>query len=347
MDSVYTGWDIGGAHLKMAVVEPGGQIISARQYPTPLWQGLDTLRTALRTSMQTYPQHSMCHAVTTTAELADIFRDRRQGVQALADCLLNALDSDSIRFYSGGPDWIAPEFAEFHYQRIASANWHATASFIASRVSDGVLLDIGSTTTDITGFCRGMVCNRGYSDFERLACGELVYTGIVRTPVMAVTDTVLLNNKPHPLVAEVFATMADVYRLLGQLDEDDDMLPTADGAGKSRMDSMRRLARMTGQDVSDEAGLQIWQSVASHIAGCQRERIIQALDKVLSGMKTMTGLTIVGAGAGRFLAQAICKSRGLSYIDFADLLCVSESIRPVAARSAPAVAVALLARQSA
>jgi len=342
-----TGWDIGGAHLKMAVINPAGHVVSVKQYPTPLWQGLDTLHTSLRQALNTSPRETQRHAVTTTAELADIFQDRKQGMQALTDCLLRVLDKDRIHFYSGGADWIQPEHAASHYQRIASANWHATASYAASIIHDGILLDIGSTTTDITGFRDGHVCSRGYTDYERLASSELVYSGIVRTPVIAVTHAVKLADHMHSLVAEVFATMADVYRLLGQLDEEDDMLPTPDGAGKGMLDSARRLARMTGRDITGEESITEWQSVAEYIADQQKDRISQALEKAFTRMNSSGSLTIVGAGAGAFLAESVASIHGLSYVNFADLLDTTTAVRKVATRSAPAVAVALLARQMA
>lgn len=342
-----TGWDIGGAHLKMAVIDPAGHLVSVDQFPTPLWQGLDILHASLDRALRASPQPATRHAVTTTAELADIFRDRKQGMQALADCLLRVLDKNCIHFYGGGKDWIPPEYAASHYQRIASANWHATASYAATRVNDGVLLDIGSTTTDLIGFSDGRVRNRGYTDFERLANCELVYSGIVRTPVMAVTGAVMLNDHLHPLVAEVFATMADVYRLLGQLDAEEDMLPTPDGAGKNMVDSARRLARMTGRDLAGDESIAEWQAVAGYIAGRQRERISQALETVVSRLDPVPALTVVGAGAGAFLAESIAASHGLAYVNFADLVQTSSAVRPAAARSAPAVAVALLARQMA
>ena len=47
--------------------------------------------------------------------------------------------------------------------------------------------------------------------------GELVYIGVVRTPLMALVRRVPFPRVWNPLMAEYFATMADVYRLLGRL----------------------------------------------------------------------------------------------------------------------------------
>ena len=123
---------------------------------------------------------------------------------------------------------------------IASANWLASAQFAARRCGDGVFVDMGSTTTDIVALRGDRVQAQGMSDAERLASNELVYTGIVRTPVMAVVQRVPFNGAMQRIAAEHFATMADVHRLRGHLDEAHDMAETADGAGKSPVDSARR-----------------------------------------------------------------------------------------------------------
>ena len=40
------GWDIGGAHVKAALLH-GGQVLDTAQWPCPLWQGTDRLQQAL------------------------------------------------------------------------------------------------------------------------------------------------------------------------------------------------------------------------------------------------------------------------------------------------------------
>ena len=68
---------------------------------------------------------------------------------------------------------------------IASANWHACAALIAGKHTSALFVDLGSTTTDIVPIVDGKVAARGYTDAQRLAAGELIYTGLVRGFVMA------------------------------------------------------------------------------------------------------------------------------------------------------------------
>ena len=264
--NAYVGWDIGGAHLKVAQVDRAGKVIFARQFATPLWQGIDILSQSLEQSRNLITEKSVRHAVTTTAELVDIFPDRISGLKQLTECITAILDKNSIQYFSGKSGWISTASTAEFANQIASANWYATASFIAKHFDNGIMLDIGSTTTDIVAFTNGEILNRGYSDYERLTSGELVYTGIIRTPVMALVQELPVDSAWCPVIAEHFATMADVYRLTGELQEEDDMLDTADRAGKSVLGSTRRLARMVGKDIYTGEAIQDWHSVAQYIA---------------------------------------------------------------------------------
>ena len=339
----YIGWDIGGAHLKMAHIDSSGRVISASQFPAPIWLGLDRLDASFAQAKKYFPQGLTNHSITTTAELSDIFIDRRSGLAELVHIISDTLNGEVIRFYGGNAGWIDIDHTGQYIYEIASANWHATASFVADRIKDGILIDIGSTTTDIIPFSQGRLLNQGYTDHERLSQCELVYTGIVRTPVMALVNTLPVNSKNVPVIPEHFATMSDVYRLLGKLQEEDDMMPTADGAGKSTFESARRLARMLAIDVDESEPMEKWKKIATCIADAQQEKIVDALKTVASSMKA-NKITLVGAGAGRFLARQIAERDHYSYIDFEDILDANEEIKPLAARSAAAVAVAQLSR---
>ena len=341
---VYIGWDVGGAHLKLSQVHRNGQVIGAYQYVSPLWEGLKVLEEALAAAAECLPASSHRHAITTTAELVDIFPDRHVGLRKLAAVLCRVLGTNRTRFYGGRAGWIGADNIERYAPEIASANWHATAKFAATRLAEGILIDIGSTTTDIVPFRDGQPCHRGYSDFERLHHAELVYTGIVRTPVMAIVRQVPVGGRWQPLAAELFATMADVYRLTGELDERDDMQETADGAGKQARDSARRLARMLGTDMVEENGLDPWRAIARYLAEAQLQAVGKALQVIWSRGDVDPESPLVGAGAGRFLVKKLAARSGLTYTDFADMLTCPVDVRCEAARCAAAVAVAQLAR---
>jgi probable H4MPT-linked C1 transfer pathway protein len=342
----FVGWDLGGAHLKVALVDDNGHLRLARQVACPLWEGMQRLESALDAVLPSLPPGPLAHGLTMTGELADIFENRDQGVERLTACMARRLPG--VQVFAGRAGWLDPGQMNQHHHDIASANWYATASFLAQKLERGILLDIGSTTTDIIPFGGGAVLARGYSDAERLASEELVYTGVVRTPVMAVARRAPFAGEWQHLAAERFATMGDVYRLTGALT--DNMLAdwlafdTADGAGADPLACARRLARMLGRD-GEEASLEAWAGVARFIARSQMTLIRLALERVLS-RAGVAGGPVVGAGAGRFLARSLAAQLGLPYADFAELLEGAPSTKQYGAVCAPAAAVAHLLRSS-
>ena len=345
-NTVYCGWDIGGAHLKLACIDAEGDIISASQMASPLWKGIDILKNVLKLASKQLPGTELFHSVTTTAELVDIFSDRHEGVLQIKQELCHVFDEANCFFYAGNAGMVPSSQVENYTNQIASSNWHATASYVSRFVKNGILVDVGSTTTDIIPFRNKCVLNSGNTDFERMQSGELVYTGIVRTPVMAMVESVPYQGYWANIAAENFATMADIYRLTGELIEIDDMMETADGAGKDINDSARRLARMLGTDFTGINSLPDWKVTARYITEQQLIKIQQALLKVLYRMNSNEETLIIGAGAGRFVVEKLARRNGLKYMDISTLLKVVETIKNDAARCATAVSVAQVMRSS-
>jgi probable H4MPT-linked C1 transfer pathway protein len=334
------GWDLGGAHLKAALHRPDGSLQRVVQRATPLWRGLEHLEAALDDLGTELPLAAARHCLTMTGELVDLFPSRADGVDGLVRCFASRVDPDSLGVYAGRAGFVPAGRAAAHAADVASANWHASATWLAAVVDDCLFVDIGSTTTDILLCGGGAVRNRGYCDRTRLGSGELVYTGVVRTPVMAVTDRVPFAGDWQGLANELFAVMADVYRVLGWLPDDADLHPTADGQGKDRRASMRRLARMLGADL-DAASDNDWVRVAAFVAGRQQDGLVTACARQLSRAGDEP-VALVGAGAGRFLARRVAAALGLSYLDMADLVGPAADGGLDPAVCAPAVAVARL-----
>ena len=337
-ERIATGWDLGGAHIKAAQMDAAGRLHRAIQVPCTLWRGLEHLERALK-ALDHELLPSELHGVTMTGELVDLFADRSEGVGRLIDSMLAHFPGKPFRFYGGEAGLLAPAAAKAQPQRVASANWHATGRYLAERGETGLLVDIGSTTTDILPIAGGGVRCEGFSDEARMIAEELVYTGVTRTPVMALAGDVPFAGQRQRLMAEYFATAADVHRLTGELPEDADQHDTADGRGKSAEESAARLARMLGRDLAS-AELAAWRGLAHHLAECQRRLVQDAMDRVLSRGLLPAAAPVIGAGVGRFLLPDIARRLKRPYRDFADLMQGDLALREWAARAAPAAAVA-------
>lgn len=333
------GWDLGGAHLKLAVADGKRSLTGVRELPCPLWQGLDRLEQAIDQARPLAAEVDH-HRITMTGELVDLFEDRSQGVARLVTAMAQHFPDADLRFYGGSAGLMSAAEAIAQWRQVASANWRASCDFAAREVDEALFLDIGSTTADIVPLHKGATQALGQSDEARLISGELVYSGVTRTALFALADRVPFAGVEQGVMAELFATTADVYLLTGDLAADAESLPAADGGAKSILASERRLARLLGRD-HDGADRDAWRQLARHFAELQKQALHRACDRVLSRGLLSEKAALVGAGIGRFLARDLAARMGRPYLDFGGLIDGPDDIKAWAARCAPAAALAL------
>jgi probable H4MPT-linked C1 transfer pathway protein len=335
------GWDLGGANLKLARIQ-GRRAVEVNLIPCPVEQDAGKFDSALAEALLLCPSGA-AHAVTMTGELSDVFSDRAQGVAYLVEMMRKTTGGEAI-FYGGRCGFLRDGNAAERACDIASANWHASAAMIAQYAPDALLIDAGTTTTDLVPLKDGAVAAKAYCAGERLAMRELVYSGVVRTPVMAITRMAPFEGRMQGIAAERFATMADVWRLLGALPAGADPYPTPDLGGKSMQDSASRLARMLGRDA---AAMDLGEiaDLARYFADCQLAEIEAAALALVARESLAEEAPVIGAGCGRFIARHVAARLGRSYRDFADLIDCAPDAREMAAVCAPAVAVGLLGAQ--
>ncbi|MGQ0674427.1 MAG: hydantoinase/oxoprolinase family protein [Hyphomicrobium sp.] len=333
------GLDVGGAHLKVALVEDG-RAIAVKQFVCPLWQGMEKLDAALMAARPLLA-HASRHAVTMTGELSDLFEHRASGVATLADRLTRELGAEAS-YWLGEKGFGNAAAAKAHTADTGSTNFLATASAIARREPEALLVDFGSTTADIIAIHNGAAAARGLTDADRLATSELVYTGLTRTAVMGVATQGMFKGRRQGLAREYLATMADVRRILGGLADGLDLHATADGRGKSQTESIARLARMFGRDAAD-GSLDDWQQAAAAIADIQLRSLADGCDAVLTATPLPATAPIVAAGIGATVVKALAQRFGRRCVAFGDLIGADPDCRTAATHSAPAVAVAMLA----
>lgn len=343
------GWDVGGAHLKASVLDPAGRLTAVRQEPCSLWRGMSHLHGAMQAILGTSARTvRTAHAVTMSGEMADVFGNRDEGVRALVDAMTQHLGNRHVGYYASGGGWMPASAAKQQPKKAASANWSASATLLARDLDTALLVDMGSTTTDIVPIAGGRVLAQSWQDAERLASGELVYTGVARTPVMALARLAPVDGLKIPLIPELFATTADVYRVLGWLPEEADQHPTADDAAKTKDASRQRLARMVGRDAMDRP-VDVWDALAGWLADRQLATIEAAARRVIHAARLPPDAPVVAAGVGDFVVERLAKRLGRQLWPFSTAVGLIGAGAPAdsthwASWCAPAVAVALLYR---
>lgn len=336
--TITAGLDVGGAHLKVALVEDG-RTIAATQFFCPLWQGMDKLDAALIEAALLLSRATR-HAITMTGELSDQFPDRKTGVITLVARMVRAFGPD-VKFWMGPRGFGSAAEAMKNANEVGSTNFLATAELVARHHAKALLIDFGSTTADIIPIIGGKPTPRGLTDAERQTTGELVYTGYTRTAVMGVTNRAPFQGQWVSLAREYLATMADVRRILNVLPDGVDLHATADGRGQSVPESLTRFARMLGRDARD-ASQSDWQSAASFVREEQLRSIMDGVLQVVSSDTLQSDAPFIAAGIGASEIDEIARRLDRECRPFAQLANATDACRLTATHFAPAVAVALL-----
>ena len=287
------GWDIGGAHIKASKINFDKNKIVTKQLFCPVWMNIKNLNKYVL-KIKKYLGKSDYHAVTMTAELSDIFKNREGGTKKIINILCRTLSEKKIFFYSKKEIFLKKKEAIKKTNSINSMNWHATASFISNFHPNCILVDIGSSTTDIIPIKKKRVVAKGSDDYKRLMYNELIYIGVIRTPITAI-------EKKKNLIYENFANLGDVYRILNKLPKKIDLAPSEDHKSKTKNSSARRIARIFGKDYK-KGNFRKWKKVALKIEKKQKKILKENINKIKKG-NFSNSVPIIGAGTGEFLIR--------------------------------------------
>ena len=327
------GWDIGGVNTKVARVERG-TLLHARSHPYEIQRDPLALTPLLRSLANAVGAPADDHhAVTMTAELSQMFRTKRDGVAFVLDAVAKAFPPANVHVFTVDGRFVSPADALNQPLAVAASNWAAAAGIVAIDHPDTLLIDIGTTTTDIIPIVSGRPAALGTTDPARLASGELVYTGALRTPVEALTQYVPLGTSLAGVSAESFTLIGDVHVWRGDLAPEDYCVTAPDGRPASREFAAERIARVVCGDremLDDRVIL----AIADAIADAQVDLIGRAIARVRERHETLRAAVVTGLGS--FIAARAAGQAGLSVIQLADALGTD------GARCAPAAAVALL-----
>jgi (4-(4-[2-(gamma-L-glutamylamino)ethyl]phenoxymethyl)furan-2-yl)methanamine synthase len=301
------GLDVGGANTKAAVVPDFGAVRIVSE-PFEVWREPQALGDAIAGVVDRLGLDGAPVALTTTAELVDVFASKREGVLYVLEAARRALPGRRLRVMTTAGELIDVDTARQAPLLCAAANWLATAILIARALPDVILLDTGGTTTDVIPIIAGEVVARGRTDVERLLEGELVYTGALRTNVAAAVSHVPIGGRPCPVSSELFAIAADAHLLRGNLTPDQCTCTFPDDRGTSPAEVRARLARVVCADPA-QLGVGDIDGIAAAVEKAQVASIAAALERVARRVPRGTGALAVGVGA--FLARAAAERCGV------------------------------------
>ena len=337
------GYDIGGANTKAVFIKTQKgklQDIQVTVEYFPVWRGPEKLTSVLLTLKERLGANQINGlGVTMTAELSDAYTTKREGVHHILACVKKAFPDVPIYVLNTEAKLESLSNAEEKPLGVAAANWVATGWLVAQLVKDCVVVDVGSTSASLIPIVNGQVAAKGKTDLDKLICGELVYTGSLRTNVAAIVHSVPAKNGFAGVASELFALSGDVHLALGNITENEYTCETADGRGKSLLETLARLARVACADTEMLTQQEII-SMAKYIYDKQVQQVAESLNKVYSYTKKLAAneVPVVITGVGKdFIARKAAEKIGVNTIvDLGTL------IQTDAVAATPAFGVALM-----
>jgi hypothetical protein len=195
---------------------------------------------------------------------------------------------------------------------VAAANWLASALAVAALYPNALLIDVGSTTTDVVPIAAGRPVAAGQTDLDRLLAGELVYTGALRTSLAAIAPRVPVRGGTCPVASELFAISADVQLILGHLEPDAYTCATPDGRPATVEFARERVARLVCAD-AEQLGAGEIDAIAAFLHG-EQVRQIEAAVRRVSG-RLDGDAPVVPLGAGALLAREAAERLGRTIVE--------------------------------
>lgn len=343
------GFDIGGVNIKVSFLrycsQTDYQLHSLSKF-YPMWlNDLHAFSSLLKELVRELVKEApidLC-GITLTAEVSDAYETKKDGVTHVLSTFQQLFPEIPKKVISIYNKFLSIDDAIKDYLAVASANWVATALYIGKEFPKSILIDVGSTTTDIIPIRQGIPNTIGKTDTERLLHRELVYTGCLRATIPSIAHEVPYQGYLCPISFEKFALMADVHLLLGHISLEQYTCDTADGRPKTVDAAYARIARIICADLNSISHTEL-QLIAHHLYEEQLHQIIKALEQVLSTHPEYSlSDPVVITGLGRTFLAAVAAQR-VGFKNIVDFVTVFGQESAVAS---PAAAIAMLLTEEA
>jgi len=343
------GLDIGGANTKAAFIKTKDGTVKEQRTSIeyfPIWKkGKEQLPKVLEKLKKSLVNSTALDGVgvTITAELSDAYMTKKEGIRHVLDSVTEVFGDVPTFVLDVEAKMLSVKDARREPLKVASANWAATGWMISQLIKNCIVVDVGSTTTSIIPVINGKIAAAGETDLEKLQNGELVYSGALRTNVVAIVNGVPVRGMMARVSSELFAQSGDVHLILCNIKEEEYTAETCDGRGKTRREAMARLARVVCADIDMLTEQEIL-DLAKFVYDKQVEQIAGGLKQVYERIKLslQEKLVVVVTGLGRnFLAKKAAEKAG-----FSEVIDMNELVGADAAVVSPSVGVALMVASS-
>jgi probable H4MPT-linked C1 transfer pathway protein len=193
-------------------------------------------------------------------------------------------------------------------------NWHSIGKYLTNFVKNALIIDFGSTTTDFICIKDGKIMNKAFNDFKRLLNGEILYTGLIRTPLFAIKKNIKYKSKNISIIPEYFANTSDIYRINKQIKKEFDIDDETDFSDKNVIGSYKRIARSFGMDYHFKDKLFI-KKLSENIMNEQLNMIYENTEKLLKKFNMKKKSLIILSGIGQAVLKKLFKNNKVKLLE--------------------------------
>lgn len=302
----FVGFDIGGKNVKYAVLTPQDDMYLVRGGIVQSMFMKMELKHILTRILAQIPEDTQCIGVCMSFPVG--YRNFQEGVQKVVNIFLESDFKAPVFLVDFQGDlWSLKESVSQDPVRFSASNFFGSA-FLASKIcNNSVMMDTGSTSTDII-FCknnRPVLLGSDITDMKRNITGEMTWTGIIHTLVSSLTHFVPLRGQ---LVrgCSSGATTNDVYNVL-YYEKMEQLLQISGIQQKEREHYHLGVASLFGYDFESLREVEV-EAVARFVSVKHIEAIAESLLRVLSGHKLSlkdSNYVIMGLGKDIVLKRVL------------------------------------------
>ncbi len=310
----YIGWDIGGAHLKSCVINNQKTVCSVDL--CELWKTKEVGYMINQIIKQYSHKGIVNNVITMSGEMCDVFENRDQGVKKILNYFKKFVNTYVYTRNCG----IVSVKHNTKPKNIASANWHVIAKFMCKKLTNAIIIDLGSTTTDFILIKNSKIINKRLDDFSGLRSQELSYIGCLRTPPYIFERSLKINNKDIHIIPENFSSLADVYRIIKKLPKSFYYSSTCDSKDKDIKACMVRFARNFGLDYK-EKHRNFLISAAQKISDLHSTILNKVINyHIEKNFLSDKNVKIIGLGIGEEIIKDLCVKNRREYLDLSTIM---------------------------
>ena len=319
---IIAGVDIGGINVKIAKIElEDGNINNIYCFSESFY----TKKMLRKVLLENLKECDIIVITQTLCASRKFFRTYKEGTIFLMKTFLKLFPLIEIKYLTHPFKLVSSIDVEENYKIASCKNWLGTVYLFVKYlrlIKNGLIIDCGTNSTDILSIIDSEPICLANNDktFSRLSTGELLWSGLLYTPITIFTDEIELDGVMYSITANNKALSGDIYITLKRINLDD-LIPYK----KEEKDlvyfpwpinynyhvAVDRILSTFGAD-RVECSIKDAERVAIYLMMKQQKQILSSIEKVrreiaLISKVNLKNIVLTGIGKNILLKPIVCK----------------------------------------